>query len=74
MFTLTSTSKVRTCKGYSRREVLKIGSLALGGLTLPMLLKAQAQAQERGRPLVKDKSVVFLFLQGGPSQIETFDP
>jgi uncharacterized protein (DUF1501 family) len=74
MFTLTSTSKVRTCKGYSRREFLKIGSLAFGGLTLPMLLKAQAQAQERGRPLVKDKSVVFLFLQGGPSQIETFDP
>jgi uncharacterized protein (DUF1501 family) len=70
MFTLTTTDKVRTCQGYSRRELLKIGGLALGGMTLPQLLKAQ----ERGRSLVKDKAVVFLFLQGGPSQIETFDP
>lgn len=72
MFTVTSNRKVRTCKGTSRRDFLKIGSLALGGLSLPWLL--QARAQERQRSLVKDKSVVFLFLQGGPTQIETFDP
>jgi uncharacterized protein (DUF1501 family) len=72
MFTLTSTRKTRTCKGYTRRDFLRIGSLALGGLTLPWLL--QARAQERQRSLVKDKAVVFLFLQGGPTQIETFDP
>jgi hypothetical protein len=70
MFTFTDHSNVRTCQGYSRRDFLKVGSLALGGLTLPQLL----QAQEARRPLVKDKSVVFLFLQGGPTQIETFDP
>jgi hypothetical protein len=74
MFTFTDHSRVRTCQGFSRRDFLKVGSLALGGLTLPMLLKAQAQTEARGRSLVKDKSVVFLFLQGGPSQIETFDP
>jgi len=50
---------------------LRIGSLALGGLTLSQLLKVKA---EDGRRLVKDKAVVLLFLQGGPSQIETFDP
>jgi len=44
----------------------------LGGLTLPGLLAGRAAAAA-GRP-VKDKSVVLLFLQGGPSQIETFDP
>jgi hypothetical protein len=54
-----------------RRAFLKIGSLALGGLTLPDLLAARAAD---GRPLVKDKAVIFLFLHGGPSQIETFDP
>ncbi len=58
---------------YGRRSFLSAGSLALGGLTLPSLLSAKAQAVETGK-LLKDKSVIFLFLHGGPSQIETFDP
>jgi len=70
MFTLSNTRRTRN--GHTRRDFLKIGSLALGGLSLPWLL--QARAQERTRSLVKDKAVVFLFLQGGPTQIETFDP
>jgi hypothetical protein len=57
----------------SRREFLRVGGLTLGGLTLPRLWELQAQANSDGRP-VTDKSVVFLFLQGGPSQFETFDP
>jgi hypothetical protein len=42
-------------------------------LTLPGLLAAKAQAAT-DKNLFKNKSVVFLFLQGGPPQIETFDP
>jgi len=57
----------------SRREFLRVGSLALGGLSLPGLLAWRARAADSGR-LTTDKSVVFLFLQGGPSQLETFDP
>jgi hypothetical protein len=57
----------------SRREFLRIGGLALGGLTLPGLLSARAMGGSFS-PLVKDKSVIFLFLHGGPSQTETFDP
>ena len=57
----------------SRRSFLQVGSLALGGLSLPQLLQAQSKANGLGRSL-KDKSVVFLFMHGGPSQIETFDP
>lgn len=57
----------------SRRAFLQVGSLALGGFALPQLLAAKAQAAEQKRP-VKDKSVIFLFLHGGPSQFETFDP
>lgn len=56
-----------------RRGFLRVGSLALGGLTLPQLLAAKATAAQGGVP-VTDKSVIFLFLHGGPSQIETFDP
>src|SRR4051794_5951225 len=58
--------------GLGRREFLRIGSLALGGLSLPGLLATQAQAAPRR--IATDKSVILLFMRGGPSQIETFDP
>ena len=58
---------------YGRRDFLKIGGLAMGGMSLPGLLSARASAADAGIP-VTDKSVVFLFMHGGPSQIETFDP
>ena len=58
---------------FGRRDFLRIGSLGLGGLSLPWLLGTKATGASSERP-VSDKSVVFLFLQGGPSQIETFDP
>jgi uncharacterized protein (DUF1501 family) len=53
---------------FGRRDFLRVGALSLGGLTLPPLNMA------RGSISLADKSVVFLFLHGGPSQIETFDP
>jgi len=59
-----------------RRDFLRVGSLALGGLSLPWIIpqaQAGAKLSETGKP-VTDKSVVFLFLHGGPSQFETFDP
>jgi len=56
----------------NRRDFLRVGSLA--GLTLPMLLQAQARGAEQGRNLTTGKSVIFLMMHGGPSQIETFDP
>jgi hypothetical protein len=62
---------------YGRREFLRIGGLGLGGLSLASLLSSVAKAgvplSEAGKP-VTDKAVVFLFLHGGPSQYETFDP
>jgi hypothetical protein len=56
----------------ARREMLRIGSLALGGLALPHLVAAKANAA--GASPLTGKSVIFVFQQGGPSQFETFDP
>lgn len=58
---------------HGRREFLRVGGLGLGGLTLPGLMSLKAQAAGSGT-LLKNKSVIFLFMHGGPSQIETFDP
>lgn len=60
-------------KGFSRRSFLRIGSLAFGGLTLPQLLAAKT-ANLTNSKILRDKAVIFLFMHGGPSQIETFDP
>ena len=41
MLRITDSSLVRTCQGVHRREFLRIGGLALGGLALPQLLRAK---------------------------------
>ncbi len=62
----------RLCSGLSRRELLQAGGAGLLGLSLPKLLAAEAAgAPSAGRG--RAKSVIFLFLFGGPSQLETFD-
>ena len=50
-----------------------MGGLALGGISLPQFLKAEDIIKSAGG-VTKDKTVVFLFMHGGPSQFETFDP
>ncbi len=57
----------------SRRSFLRVGALGLGGLTLSNLLRARAEAAGE-RHNARDTAVVFLFLTGGASHIETFDP
>ncbi|MFO0970087.1 MAG: DUF1501 domain-containing protein [Gemmataceae bacterium] len=57
----------------SRRAFLKIGALGLGGLTLPDLLRLRAAEREAGWE-ASDTAVILLWLDGGPSQFETYDP
>src|SRR5438105_4530257 len=59
---------------HSRRSFLQIGGLGLAGLTLADMLRVKAHAADTRSSILKDRSVIFLFLHGGPSQIETFDP
>jgi hypothetical protein len=60
----------RTCSGLTRRELLQVGGAGLFGLSLPKVWAAEAA---QPRPQARAKSVLFLFLFGGPSQLETFD-
>ncbi len=63
----------RDCEGRTRREFLKVGSLGAGSLTLAGLLRGRAEAASAGKP-TKNTSVVWLWLGGGPTHVETFDP
>jgi uncharacterized protein (DUF1501 family) len=60
----------RFCDGITRREFVKVGALGVGGITLPGLL--QARAAQAAAP--QAKSVLLLWMGGGASHFETFDP
>src|SRR4051812_7943404 len=63
----------RTRIQLSRRSLLRVGMLGMAGLTLADLLRLRARGAERGqRP--KDTAVIQVFLEGGPSHIDTYDP
>jgi hypothetical protein len=63
----------------SRREMLQRSGLGIGSLALAALLADDGalQADEDGRPVKRSgkvQSVIVLFMGGGPSQVDTFDP
>jgi len=62
----------RCCDGISRRNFLRAGSLAFGGLSLSGLLRQQAMAAAAGG-LTKDMSVILFWQGGGPSQLDMWD-
>jgi hypothetical protein len=62
--------KQRFCDGVSRRNFLKVGALALGGLSLPQVLQA---AETPAGKAAKHKSVIMIYLPGGPSHMDTYD-
>ncbi len=57
------------CDGFSRRDFLKVGGMAAGGLSLGQLLEVEA-AQKVGR---SHKAVINIYLPGGPSHLDFFD-
>lgn len=70
MLTIRGKSEGKFCDGISRRDFLKIGGFALGGLTLPELLAVEAQAGPRKS---SHKAVIMIFLPGGPPHQDMFD-
>src|SRR6516164_5966302 len=61
-------NKHHYCDGISRRSFLRIGGLAMGGLSLPGLLRAE---QSAGRS--SHKAVIMVYLSGGLSHHDSFD-
>ncbi|WP_299465278.1 DUF1501 domain-containing protein [uncultured Gimesia sp.] len=69
MLTIASGKQHRFCDGISRRNFLQIGSLAMGGLSLPQILRAQDLSGKRD----SHKAVIMIFLSGGPPHQDWFD-
>ncbi len=60
----------KLCDGITRREMLRVGGLAFGGLTLADVLRSRAIAgSDAGRP----KSVIMIWLRGAMSHIDSLD-
>jgi uncharacterized protein (DUF1501 family) len=63
-------SPQRVCHGTSRRQLLQAAGMGLLGVGLPQVYAAEALQRPRD---TKAKSILFLYIYGGPSQLETFD-
>ena len=69
MLTFNGSQATRLCDGVSRRDFLRVGSLALGGLSLPQLLTAEAAAGIRN----SQKSVIMIYMVGAPPHQDMYD-
>ena len=63
-----------TCDGVRRRELIKVGGLTAFGLGMGDYLQSQRVWATENEPLRKAKSCILIWLDGGPSHLETFDP
>jgi uncharacterized protein (DUF1501 family) len=61
---------VSFCDGLTRRDFLHAGSIGMLGLTLPAWMAQKAAGAVKDR----DVNCIMLFLVGGPSQLDTWDP
>jgi hypothetical protein len=71
MFRLDARKAVRFCDGLTRRDFLHAGALTTLGLSLPAFQGARARGAVRGD---RDINCILLFLVGGPSHVDTWDP
>jgi len=70
-----------TCDGITRRDLLSVGSSTLLGLSLPALLrndalaaKTEEESRYGGPGFGRAKHVIMIYLQGGPSHLDLWDP
>jgi hypothetical protein len=69
MLTILGPQQPRYCDRLSRRSFLRVGGLAMGGLTLPALLRAEEQSGKR----LGQKSIIMVYLSGGLAHQDSFD-
>ena len=65
-------NRTQFCDGMVRRRMLQIGALGTFGLSLPQLLRAEQNRSLHPSSRSK-KSVILIWMHGGPSQLDTFD-
>ena len=67
---------VRSVRGVSRRDFLRVGALGAMGLGLSDWLKMKASASDNGGAAKEApaKSVIQLWMAGGPTHLDTWDP
>lgn len=86
MLNVINQRQTGNCAGMNRRDALRVGSLGMGGFTLSHLLRARALGATTNEPANqvpgnvssfrrdRDTSVIWLWLGGGATHVETFDP
>ena len=73
MLSILSTKPTTLCDHPSRRHFLKLGGLALGGMSLPNLLRAEAASAPQGAATRSNKAIIMIYLSGGPSHQDMYD-
>ena len=71
MFRINAGKTPSYCDGFSRRSFLQVGMAGLGSLGASDLLRAKEATGSADR---RDTSVILIWLDGGPSQHDTYDP
>ena len=67
MLNILGNMKPRLCSGPTRRDAIQIGSLGFAGLTLPQLLRQEANADYTKK---SKRSVILIWQHGGPAQLD----
>jgi len=73
MLSILGARHATACDGHSRRHFLKLGGLALGGLSLPQILQAQESSPATRGARLSHKAVIMIYLSGGPSHQDMYD-
>jgi hypothetical protein len=76
MLEIRAANAVKTCDGLSRRSFVRVGALGMAGITLADLLRSRAWGATSATSTngSRDTAIIHIFLQGGPSHLEMFDP
>ena len=64
----------KRCDGVTRRDIIRVGGLSAFGLGLGDFFRMRSASASDSLLAAKAKSCILIWLDGGPSDLETFDP